>query len=125
MIKDGLWDAYNNYHMGTTAENINDIWGITRQRAGRVRRRFSAEGLRLPGTPARFDDEIVPVPVKVKKEIVEFKRDEYPKDGVTADSIAKLQRRFPRGPRVPQSSGGDTPLSSPALRTPRTRARRA
>ena len=48
MIKDGLWDAFNNYHMGTTAENINDIWGITRQRAGRVRRCFPAEGLRRP-----------------------------------------------------------------------------
>ena len=52
MIKDGLWDAYNNYHMGTTAENINDIWGITRRGAGRVRRRLPAEGLRPPGIPA-------------------------------------------------------------------------
>ena len=49
----------------------------------------------------RFDDEIVPVPVKVKKEIVEFKRDEYPKEGVTADSIAKLRGAFPVGPESP------------------------
>ena len=104
MIKDGLWDAFNNYHMGTTAENINDIWGITR----REQDEFAAASQQkacAARDSGRFDDEIVPVPVKVKKEIVEFKRDEYPKEGVTADSIAKLPRRFPRGPRVPQSSG--------------------
>ena len=44
MIKDGLWDAYNNYHMGTTAENINDIWGITREEQDEFAACFSAEG---------------------------------------------------------------------------------
>ena len=97
MIKDGLWDAYNNYHMGTTAENINDIWGITR----REQDEFAAASQQkacAARDSGRFDDEIVPVPVKVKKEIVEFKRDEYPKEGVTADSIAKLRDAFPLGP---------------------------
>ena len=88
MIKDGLWDAYNNYHMGTTAENVNDVWGITReeQDAFAASSQQKAEAALKSG---RFNDEIVPVPVKVKKEIVEFKVDEYPKAGVTAEGIAK------------------------------------
>ena len=97
MIKDGLWDAYNNYHMGTTAENISDVWGITR----REQDEFAAASQQkacAARDSGRFDDEIVPVPVKVKKEIVEFKRDEYPKENVTADSIAKLRGAFPVGP---------------------------
>ena len=100
MIKDGLWDAYNNYHMGTTAENINDLWGITRaeQDAFAAASQQKACAARDSG---RFDDEIVAVPVKVKKEIVEFKRDEYVKEGVTADSIAKLKGAFPVGPESP------------------------
>ena len=100
MIKDGLWDAFNNYHMGTTAENINDIWGITR----REQDEFAAASQQkacAARDSGRFDDEIVPVPVKVKKEIVEFKRDEYPKENVTADSIAKLRGAFPVGPESP------------------------
>ena len=97
MIKDGLWDAFNNSHMGTTAENINDIWGITR----REQDEFAAASQQkacAARDSGRFDDEIVPVPVQVKKEIVEFKRDEYPKESVTAESIAKLRGAFPVGP---------------------------
>ena len=100
MIKDGLWDAYNNYHMGTTAENINDIWGITR----REQDEFAAASQQkacAARDSGRLDDEIVAVPVKVKKEIVEFKRDEYVKEGVTADGIAKLKGAFPVGPESP------------------------
>ena len=97
MIKDGLWDAYNNYHMGTTAENICDVWGITREEldAFGVSSQNKAEAALATG---RFDDEIVPVPVKVKKQVVEFKKDEYPKAGVTAESVAKLKGAFPAGP---------------------------
>ena len=100
MIKDGLWDAYNNYHMGTTAENINDIWGITReeQDAFAAASQQKTEAAQKAG---RFDDEIVPVMIKVKKEIVEFKRDEFPKAGVTADGIAKLRGAFPVSPESP------------------------
>ena len=100
MIKDGLWDAFNNYHMGTTAENINDIWGITRKEQDEfaASSQQKAEAAQKAG---RFDDEIVPVPVKVKKEIVEFKKDEFPRAGVTAESIAKLRGAFPVGPESP------------------------
>ncbi len=97
MIKDGLWDAYNNYHMGTTAENICDVWGITREEldAFGAASQQKAEAAIASG---RFDDEIVPVPVKMKKETIEFKVDEFPRKGVTAESISKLRGAFPVGP---------------------------
>ena len=97
MIKDGLWDVYNNYHMGTTAENVCDVWGITRREVDEFAASSQQKACAARDS-GRFDDEIVPVPVKVKKEFVEFKRDEYPKEGVTADSIAKLRGAFPVGP---------------------------
>ena len=100
MVNDGLWDVYNNYHMGTTAENINDIWGITRKEQDEFAA-ASQQKTEAAQAAGRFDDEIVPVPVKVKKDIVEFKRDEYPKAGVTAESIAKLRGAFPVGPESP------------------------
>ena len=100
MIKDGLWDAYNNYHMGTTAENINDIWGISRKEQDEFAA-ASQQKTEAAQAAGRFDDEIVAVPIKVKKDIVEFKRDEYPKAGVTAEGIAKLKGAFPVGPESP------------------------
>ena len=97
MIKDGLWDAYNNYHMGTTAENICDVWGISREELDQfaANSQNKAEAALAAG---RFADEIVPVMVKKKKEMVEFKVDEFPKPGVTAEGIAKLRGAFPVGP---------------------------
>ena len=97
MIKDGLWDAYNNYHMGTTAENVCDVWGITRQELDEFAASSQQKAVAAVES-GRFADEIVPVPVKVKKETVEFKVDEYPKPGTTAQSIAKLRGAFPVGP---------------------------
>ena len=97
MIKDGLWDAYNNYHMGTTAENICDVWGITREEldAFGAASQQKAEAAISSG---RFNDEIVPVMVKKKKEMVEFKVDEFPRAGTTVEGLAKLKGAFPVGP---------------------------
>ena len=97
MIKDGLWDAYNNYHMGTTAENICDVWGITREEldAFGLASQQKTEAAQAAG---RFDDEIVPVMIKKKKEMVEFKVDEFPRAGTTAEALAKLKGAFPCGP---------------------------
>ncbi len=78
MIKDGLWDAYNNYHMGTTAENICDVWGITREELDEFGYNSQNKALAALNS-GRFDDEIVPVMIKKKKEMVEFKVDEHPK----------------------------------------------
>ena len=97
MIKDGLWDAYNNYHMGTTAENICDVWGITREEldAFGAASQQKAEAAIKSG---RFEDEIVPVMVKKKKEMVEFKVDEFPRAGTTVETLSKLRGAFPVGP---------------------------
>ena len=107
MIKDGLWDAFNNYHMGTTAENICDYWGITREEldAFGLASQQKTEAAQNAG---RFDDEIVPVPVKVKKQIVEFKRDEFPRAGTTAEALAKLRGAFPAGPEGVEDEIVDT-----------------
>jgi len=97
MVNDGLWDAYNNYHMGTTAENICDIWGITREELDEFAA-SSQQKTEAAQKAGKFEDEIVPVMVKKKKEMVEFKVDEYPKAGVTKESVSKLRGAFPVGP---------------------------
>ena len=83
--------------MGTTAENICDVWGITREEldAFGAASQQKTEAAQASG---RFDAEIVPVPVKVKKEIVEFKKDEFPRAGSTPEGLAKLKGAFPVGP---------------------------
>ena len=99
MIKDGLWDAFNNYHMGTTAENINDVWGISREEQDAFA--FSSQTKTKAAIDSgRFNDEIVPVPVKVKKETVEFKVDEFPRLS-PMEKLAALKGAFPVGPESP------------------------
>ena len=93
MIKDGLWDAFNDYHMGITAENVAEKYGITREMQDEFAA-WSQQKCEAAQKAGKFDEEIVPVPVKVKKEIVEFKVDEFPRAGVTAESISKLKPAF-------------------------------
>ena len=93
MIKDGLWDAFNDYHMGITAENVAEKYGITREMQDEFAA-WSQQKCEAAQKSGRFDEEIVPVPVKVKKEIVEFKVDEFPRAGVTVESISKLKPAF-------------------------------
>ena len=97
MIKDGLWDAYNNYHMGTTAENICDIWGITREELDEFAA-SSQQKTEAAQAAGKFVDEIVPVMIKKKKEMVEFKVDEFPRAGASMEGMAKLRGAFPVGP---------------------------
>ncbi|HXD45554.1 MAG TPA: acetyl-CoA C-acetyltransferase [Pseudolabrys sp.] len=93
MIKDGLWDAFNGYHMGTTAENVAKQWQITRQQQDEfaVASQNKAEAAMKSG---RFKDEIVPVTINGRKGDTVVENDEYPKAGVTMDSIAKLRPAF-------------------------------
>jgi acetyl-CoA C-acetyltransferase len=98
MVNDGLWDAYNNYHMGITAENICDQWGITREDLDAFALSSQNKTAKAQAT-GRFDDEIVPVPVKVKKEIVDFKVDEFPR-ATSAEALAKLGTAFKKDGRV-------------------------
>lgn len=90
MVNDALTDAFNHYHMMITAENICDRWNLTREELDE----FSANSQQKAEKAMaehKFDDEIVPVPVKVKKEIVEFKVDEGPRPGTTLETLAKLR----------------------------------
>lgn len=93
MIKDGLWDAFNDYHMGITAENVAEKYGVTREMQDEFAA-WSQQKCEAAQKAGKFDEEIVPVPVKVKKEIVDFKVDEFPRAGVTAESISKLKPAF-------------------------------
>ena len=93
MVNDALWDAFNNYHMGITAENLAEKYGLTRE----MQDEFAANSQQKcekAQAEGRFDDEIVPVPVKVKKETVMFAKDEGPRAGVTKESISKLRPAF-------------------------------
>lgn len=93
MIRDGLWDAFNNYHMGITAENVAEEYDISReeQDAFAAWSQQKCEAARKAG---RFKDEIVPVVIKGKKGDIVVDTDEGPRDGVTAESLAKLKPAF-------------------------------
>ena len=93
MVNDGLWETFNNYHMGITAENVCDQWGITREEldAFALSSQTKTEAAQKSG---RFNDEIVPVQVKVKKQLVDFAVDEFPRAGTTAEGLAKLKPAF-------------------------------
>jgi acetyl-CoA C-acetyltransferase len=93
MIKDGLWDAFNGYHMGTTAENVARQWQITREEQDRfaVASQNKAEAAKKAG---KFKDEIAPVTIKTRKGETVVADDEYIRDGATYDSVAKLRPAF-------------------------------
>ncbi|MEO9166778.1 MAG: acetyl-CoA C-acetyltransferase [Aestuariivirga sp.] len=93
MIRDGLWDAFNGYHMGTTAENVAKQWQITREQqdALAVGSQNKAEAAQAAG---KFKDEITPVTITTRKGDVIVADDEYIKKGVTLDSLAKLRPAF-------------------------------
>ncbi len=93
MLKDGLIDAFHNYHMGVTAENVAKQWQITRedQDAFAAHSQQKAEAAQKAG---RFKDEIIPITISGRKGDVVVSDDEYPKHGTTADSLAKLRPAF-------------------------------
>ena len=93
MLKDGLWDAFHGYHMGNTAENVAKQWQITRdqQDAFAAGSQNKAEAAQKAG---RFNDEIVPVTIKTRKGDIVVEADEYPRHGVTAESLGSLRPAF-------------------------------
>jgi acetyl-CoA C-acetyltransferase len=103
MIKDGLWDAFNGYHMGNTAENVAKQWQITRQMQDEfaVASQNKAEAAMAAG---KFKDEIAPVTVKNRKGDVVVDTDEYPKKGVTLESVSKLKPAFEKDGTVTAAS---------------------
>ena len=92
MIRDGLWDIFNDYHMGVTAENVAEQWKLSREELDEFA--LSSQRKALAAQQAgRFDAEIVPVEIKVKKESKQFAIDEYPRS-TSADALAKLRPAF-------------------------------
>lgn len=93
LVNDALWDAFEDYHMGITAENVAKQYGITRE----MQDEFAAASQQKCEAAMNngvFDHEIVPVPVKVKKETVMFDKDEYPRSGVTREGLSGLRPAF-------------------------------
>ena len=93
MIVDGLWCAMNDYHMGTTAENILEMYGITKDEQDK----FATESQNKTENAQKnnyFDNEIIPVEIKSKKETIEFNTDEFPRHGTSYEKINSLKSVF-------------------------------
>jgi acetyl-CoA C-acetyltransferase len=103
MIKDGLWDAFNGYHMGNTAENVARQYQITRAQQDEfaVKSQNKAEAAQKAG---RFKDEIIPVTIKTRKGDVVVDADEYPRHGATLDAMSKLRPAFEKDGTVTAGS---------------------
>jgi acetyl-CoA C-acetyltransferase len=99
MLRDGLWDAFQGYHMGTTAENVAQRWQIGREQQDEfaARSQQKAEAAQKAG---RFKDEIVPVTVKTRKGEIVVDTDEHPKHGTTKESLTKLRPAFDKNGSV-------------------------
>lgn len=95
MIKDGLWDAFNNYHMGITAENIAEKFGVTREVQDELAASSQAKAVEAIKSGA-FKDQIVPVVIHGKKGDIVVDTDEFPREGVTAEDLGKLKPAFKR-----------------------------
>lgn len=93
MVNDALWDVFNDYHMGITAENVAEQWGLTREQLDEFAAASQQKACAAIES-GRFKDEIVPVEVKQKKTTVVFDTDEGPRPGTTAEGIAKLRPAF-------------------------------
>ena len=93
MVNDALWDAFNDYHMGVTAENVAEQWGLTREQLDQ----FAASSQQKACAAieaGKFKDEITPIEIKKKKETIVFDTDEGPRPGTTAEGIARLRPAF-------------------------------
>ena len=93
MINDALWDSTNDYHMGVTAENVADQWGLTREELDRFAASSQQKACAAQES-GRFDEEIVPIEIKKRKETIVFDKDEGPRPGTTWEGISKLKPAF-------------------------------
>ena len=93
MVNDGLWDVFNGYHMGITAENVAEQYGITREMQDELA--LASQQKAVAAIKAgKFKDEIVPVEVKQKKQTIVFDTDEHPREGTTLEGLQKLRPAF-------------------------------
>ena len=93
MVNDGLWDAFNDYHMGITAENVAEKYGLTREELDAFSANSQQKAVAAQQSGA-FDEEIVPVEIKTKKGTVVFNKDEGPREGTTVETLSKLKPAF-------------------------------
>ncbi len=125
MIRDGLWDAFNGYHMGNTAENVAQRWQITREQQDQLaaRSQSRAEAAQKAG---RFKDEIVPVTITSRRGDTVVDADEYPKHGTTIETLAKLRPAFDKNGTVTagNASGINDGAAAVVLMTAEEAARR-
>ena len=115
MVNDGLWDAFNQYHMGVTAENVADQWGITREELDEfaLKSQQKAEAAIKAG---KFKDEIVPVVIPQKKgDPIVFDTDEFPKFGASIEKMAKLKPAFKKDGKVTAANASGINDSAAAL----------
>ena len=96
MVNDALWDSFNDYHMGITAENVCDQWGLSREELDLFAAN-SQQKAEMAIKAGRFKDEIVPVEIKQKNQAIVFDTDEGPRAGVTVESLSKLKPAFKAG----------------------------
>ncbi len=125
MIKDGLWDAFNGYHMGNTAENVAEKWQITREEQDQ----FAAASQQKAGeamAAGRFQDEIVPVTIKTRRGETTVDTDEHPKPDTTVDVLASLRPAFAKDGTVTagNASGINDGAAATVLMTAEEAARR-
>ncbi len=99
MIKDGLWDAFGDYHMGVTAENIVDQWGLTRQMLDEFAAN-SQQKAEKAISEGKFRDEIVPITIQTRKGEILVDKDEFPRSGTSAEKLAKLRPAFKKNGTV-------------------------
>ena len=105
MVNDGLWDAFNNYHMIQTADNVAAEWGLTREELDEFSVKSQAKAAAAQAN-GRFKDEIVPVEVKQKKQVVVVDTDEGPRAGTTMEGLAKLKAINPDGVTTAGNASG-------------------
>ncbi len=114
LLRDALHDAFGGYHMGITAENIAEEWGLTRQQLDEFAA-WSQNKCEKARAEGKFKDEIVPVEVKKKKETILFDTDEGPRDGVTVESLSKLRPAFKEGGKVTAGNASGINVGAAAI----------
>ena len=93
MIKDGLWDAFNGYHMGVTAENVAQQFQVTRKDQDKFSFESQTKALKAQ-KENKFDDEIIPFTIQSKKGFFNFKKDEHPREGISMEALQRLKTAF-------------------------------
>ena len=113
MVFDGLWDVFNDYHMGTTAENIADKYGVSREDADAYAVRSHQRAAKAI-QEGYFEDQIVPVDIKQKKETVQFTKDEHVRENASEEGMAKLRPAFKKDEDATTTAGNSSGINDGA-----------